>query len=460
MKPSERKSTSYADTDWKARAIGVGSCVLVFLSLTYPTVPRLVYLKAALFGALLLIIVLEHFTNGRSRLDSRVMLWTLCLAIVGIFFVMEGVLTGAAGATAVSTVYILWPLTFGVLIAGFARKHILVGLDRTLIVATLFIGVYGCVYLLAGLGILPNNGFVSALSLGWEYEAFGAHEGYTQFEIAGMNSLPFLLPYVMASIAIRTPTDRKRRLRDAFLWLASIFGCAIILTGARRALTLVMILTPGLVLFLRCFQPETEKRLNRRSLVRLFVLVAIGMVVLFVGVSTIYEFNLSSLWDRFTAGFDIGAQATEENEMARHEQLVALWRGWMEHPLLGWGHGAGTHFSVRSDAMPWAYELSYLALLFQTGIVGFTAYLAGVIWIFREGIKVIREGGQLGRFMLPMLAGFSGLLIANATNPYLLKFDGMWMFFLPLAVINYRLVMSGAKSWSSYQNQPSLSFNR
>jgi hypothetical protein len=51
-------------------------------------------------------------------------------------------------------------------------------------------------------------------------------------------------------------------------------------------------------------------------------------------------------------------------------------------------------------------------------------------------------------------------LIANATNPYLLKFDGMWMFFLPLAVINYRLVMSGAKSWSSYQNQPSLSFNR
>jgi O-antigen ligase len=457
---SDRTSISCGYTDWKARAIGVGSCVLVFLCMTYPTVTRLVYVKASLFGALLLVIVLEHFTNGRSRLDFHVMFWTLCLAIVGIFFVMEGVLTGAAGATAVSTVYVLWPLTFGVLIAGFAQRHILVSLDRTLVVATLFIGVYGCVYLLAGLGILPNNGFVSALSLGWEYEGFGAHEGYTQMEIAGMNSLPFLIPYVMASVAIRIPADRKQRLRNVLLWLACIFGGAIVLTGARRALTLVMILTPGLVLFLRAFQPETEKRLNRRSIVALFVVVAIGLAILFVGVSAIYEFNLSTLWDHFTAGFDIGTQATEENEMARHEQLVALWRGWMERPLLGWGHGAGTHFSVRSDTMPWAYELSYLALLFQTGIVGFTAYLAGVLWIFREGIKIIRAGGQLSRFMLPMLAGFSGLLIANATNPYLLKFDGMWMFFLPLAVINYRLVLPGVKLWSSNQRQPSLSFNR
>jgi O-antigen ligase len=455
----DQKSTSRARADWKSRVIGLGSCLLIFLSLTYPTVDRLVYFKALLFGVLLLLIVLEYFTSGRLRLDSRVMLWTLCLAIVSAFFVVEGLLTGATGATAVTTVYILWPVTFCVLIAGFARARILIGIDHTLVVATLFIGVYACMYLLTGLGILPDNGLVSALSLGWEFEGFGAHEGYTQFEIAGMNSLPFLLPYVMASIAIRTPPERKQRLQGVLMWLACIFGCAMVLTGSRRALTLVMMLTPALVLFFRAFQPEAEKRLNRRSMITFSVVTVIVLVVLFIAVSTIYEFSLSNLWDRFAAGFDLGTQATEDNETARHEQLFALWYGWLEHPILGWGHGAGTHYSIRSDTMPWAYELSYLALLFQTGIVGFTAYFAGVLWIFREGIKIIREGGQLGRFMLPMLAGFSGLLIANATNPYLLKFDGMWMFFLPLAVINYRLVMSSAKPRPSYQHQPSLSFD-
>ena len=80
-----------------------------------------------------------------------------------------------------------------------------------------------------------------------------------------------------------------------------------------------------------------------------------------------------------------------------------------------------------------------MALLFQTGIVGFTAYAAGIVWIFYRGIMLIREGGQLGGMMIPMLVGCTAFLIANATNPYLARFDGLWTLFLPLAVINYRL---------------------
>ena len=68
--------------------------------------------------------------------------------------------------------------------------------------STLFIGLYGCLYWLTQLGIVPDIGVASALSFGWETQAFGAHEGYTQMALAGMNSLPFLLPYVMASLAI------------------------------------------------------------------------------------------------------------------------------------------------------------------------------------------------------------------------------------------------------------------
>ena len=55
------------------------------------------------------------------------------------------------------------------------------------------------------------------------------------------------------------------------------------------------------------------------------------------------------------------------------------------------------------------------------------------------GVKIIGEGGHLAELMIPMLVGLSGLLIADATNPYLEKFDEMWTLFLPLAVINRRL---------------------
>jgi hypothetical protein len=53
---------------------------------------------------------------------------------------------------------------------------------------------------------------------------------------------------------------------------------------------------------------------------------------------------------------------------------------------------------------------------------------------------MIRAGGDAGRIMLPLSVGLAAFLIANATNPYLLKFDFMWALFLPLALINRWLV--------------------
>ena len=90
--------------------------------------------------------------------------------------------------------------------------------------------------------------------------------------------------------------------------------------------------------------------------------------------------------------------------------------------------------------MPWAYELTYLALLFHTGAVGTFLYVACVGWIYWQGVQVIRHSAMYGPWMLAVLTGVSGLLIANATNPYLAKFDFMWVLFLPLAIINRHLL--------------------
>ena len=86
---------------------------------------------------------------------------------------------------------------------------------------------------------------------------------------------------------------------------------------------------------------------------------------------------------------------------------------------------------IRSDVMPWAYELSYLALLYQTGLVGLGIYATGIAWIYFMGVKILRSGGMFAESMLPLLVGMTCFLVANATNPYLAKFDGLWIIFLP-----------------------------
>ncbi len=55
----------------------------------------------------------------------------------------------------------------------------------------------------------------------------------------------------------------------------------------------------------------------------------------------------------------------------------------------------------------------------------------GVVWIFWNGLRIIKSDVFLGLQLLPVLVGTACFLIANATNPYLAKYDYdyMWVFF-------------------------------
>jgi O-antigen ligase len=423
---------------WHERIIAGISCMLLFLSMAFPSVPALVSLKTVLFAILLAAVVLGCLA-GRFRLDHRLMRWTLALTAMGLLFVLKGLWAGNVGASAVVTVFIFWPIAFTLWIAGVTRERAFVLLERTIFVATLLIGLYGALYLLTELGMVPDIGVVSALSLGFENQSFGATEGYTRMAIAGINSLPFLLPCVMASCAIESSGENRSRFWRAVGSAACAVSWLIMLACGRRALFLIVFFTPLLILLFQSFRPEAEKREGKNSLVRFSAVFAAAVVILFAGLTMVYDFDVHLLWDRFAVGFDLSSQTPDDDAAPRNQQFHALTRGWLDQPIFGAGLGASVLGSIRSETMPWSYELSYVALLYQTGIVGFLAYTAAVAWIFRRGIQVIGKGGHLAQIMIPLLVGLSGLLIANGTNPYLGCFDEMWTLFLPLAVINYRL---------------------
>ncbi|MFZ1005885.1 MAG: hypothetical protein WAN65_03555 [Candidatus Sulfotelmatobacter sp.] len=416
----------------------MGSSILLFLSMALPTVPKLVILKSCLLALLLAGIGVELFRGGRARLSPRIVLWTLALTATSFLFMVKGIWAGNPGAAEAVTVYILWPIAFTLWIAGLSEDHILFTLHRVIIAATLFISLYGCLYLLTQLEIVPEIGLVSALSLGWDAQRFSAHEGYTQMGTAGISSLPFLVPYVMASAAIQSWWTGREALWKLSLWAACALGWFTILAAGRRALFLVVLLTPPLILLPSLFLPAGEKSAAKRCVIKFTAVLTSAVAGLFVGLALIYEVDRHAVWEQFASGFDLSAQTPDGDALERRQQLIALSRGWLDRPLFGAGLGASVLGSIRSENKPWGYELYYLALLYQTGLVGFLAYAAGVMWIFWRGLAIVREGGREAHLMIPMLVGLSGMLIANATNPYLPSFDEMWTLFLPLAVINRR----------------------
>jgi hypothetical protein len=402
--------------------------LLFFLMLFVPTAYQVV--KAPILVLAVLMVAAGALVTGRLRLHPSVLLWTVFLVCVGLLFMIRGLLGDAPGAIRVGTVYVVWPLVYTVLVAGASRWLVLRGLARTMVVATLAIAAYTVSYILHAVGLLPSFLYLP-LDQG---QLIGLYHGYIELNLYNLSSLLFLVPFLIAMLM--TWSDRPSLPASRFwLWTALVAGGVVVLLSGRRALLLVVSLAPFFTLGLRQLLPSGDRRSSRRVMLGTVVGAGVAMLALLVYLHAVYSFSLATVWRMFLLGFDFGRDVSAT---ARSNQFVALLTEWANAPLLGAGHGASAAGSVRSVAMPWAYELSYAALLFHTGLVGFIAYASAVVWIYAEAIRVIRDGGARASYMLAVLVGLTCFLIGNATNPYLEKYDLMWVIFLPVALINHR----------------------
>jgi hypothetical protein len=132
-------------------------------------------------------------------------------------------------------------------------------------------------------------------------------------------------------------------------------------------------------------------------------------------------------------------------EHERIEQFYSLIEGWASsgiHLLIGWGNGASADV-IRSAEMPWAYELTYIYLLFSTGAIGVVFYFGWFAWGLVRLRRAMLSRPDLLLYVAPMVSGVIGLCIAAITNPYFAKFDYLWVVLLP------HLLAGGVK----YQSQ-------
>jgi len=234
------------------------------------------------------------------------------------------------------------------------------------------------------------------------------------------------LPFVLSLIYVRRDELRGLRKLGIYLLLFTIILTA--LGSGRRAFWLVMMLTPFILLPFLQFSSCRLK--SSRLFYRAFKSVVIAVLVI-AGVVVTLGLDPASMTKEFISAF----QGQEASSGARYLQAASLWEAFTDSPLIGQGLGSAVDV-VRSHTMSWAYELSYLALLMNVGLIGFLIYAGAVVWIALKGICLSRKNVEFAKLFIPLMTSLCAFLVMNATNPYLGKFDYLWVIFLPIALIN------------------------
>lgn len=361
------------------------------------------------------------FALNRWSVSRDILFLWLITTCVGLFGIMWGFVNGAPGAAHVSSVFLLWPFVYMVFIGHVHSPRTIVVLEKVLCFGIAVASLMALSLLVAA--VLGRGEWIRDV---FAFQGAGIYvfDGFVELTLFNLATVIYGLPF-LATLLFSPVTDGWLTNRRS-LGILLLLVLAICVVSGRRAFWLLAVATPLLVLVLYFLA-------GVRFRVRYMVATAILAFALAIGGVIGLGLDFGVLYEQFLSAFDFSG---EQSASLRYQQYSALMSGWYEHPLIGQGLGAAEKSIVRSEEMVWAYELSYVALLFQTGIVGVIVYSSAVIWIFITGLRIVRRQPDAVQVILPLLAGLAGFLLVNATNPYLSKFDYLWTIFLPVAAIN------------------------
>ncbi|WP_457636422.1 O-antigen ligase family protein [Persephonella sp.] len=404
---------------------------LLFFSIFLPTAYKEIKIGILYIIAILLLVFLYKNSRYFKIYGNLLLIWFISLSI-GNFFIFWGVVNSNPGAISSITVIILWPMLY-LLLTGFIHKMQFFDLiNKVLIFLSFVIPVYGLYYLLGNAGVIPSNLFINIFPENL-LQGVGLYEGYVETSLPNLVSLFFLGPFVLANFMIEKNTKKK-----IFYGLVFLFIITIALLSGRRALVLILLMSFFIIFFLILgIKNKVIKRQLMHSFIRRSVFSILLIVVSFIGINYFYPINIYTLVERIRLALSFSS-STDPSTVARYEQFFALIEGFSENPLFGQGFGAVASV-IRNEAQPWAYELFYVALLFHTGLIGISVYALLTLWIVWQGVKILNNYTNI-KYMLPYLAGMISFLLGSASNPYLTKFDYMWVIFIPVMYINYYLL--------------------
>jgi hypothetical protein len=411
--------------------------VLFALSIFFPSQNqelKLPFFCLAMFFSVCFVLA----SAGRLFLHRQIIFLCLLYAVVGLMWVQLGLAWDTPGAVAVSTVYVIWPLVYLLFINQLNNVAQFQQLCWVFIIAATLAVAADIGFLLQSFGFVPGEFF----TLVGSRNGFGLRSGSPSYSSTRVCLFLFIIPLCMAMILHRWRAGRGRSL-IVYSWVMLAISIIMVVISQRRSIFVIAGVAPAMALFTDWLMPPGPGHRRPRYIQFVFAGMAGAALVLHMWLAGYFDYiDWQSMFERLQQGFDFSGKVVsiDPDANARADQSRALIQGWLESPFVGAGLGAATEIQ-RSQEMPWAYELTYIAILFQTGAVGFAIYLSGILWIVYRLVLIMRDRSSPVRLIAyGMLNGMVGFLIGSASDPYLLAFDYLWVLFMPIGLINLELM--------------------
>jgi hypothetical protein len=403
---------------------GVSLLVLIFLALFVPTTyfeVKVAFLLIVLSGMIVLTI------NSKLVWTHQTLIACFLLSLVGLANSLHGQMNMAPGAVRVLTVMAAWPMLYAFFSALLNQPNAIRLIVSTFKFSLIAIVLYSFLYLGNVAGVIPDWMY---FELDQGQNANFIFEGIVEYNLYSIASLLFLMPF-WAHYLLKLLGERKNSKLD---WILLLVGLVICVLSGRRAVQLVALGIPLIVLLTESIIGEGVRggfRLlwnicNRRNILMLCFL-GIG----FLSVLALIDIQLDRLYENFIKGFEF-TDSSNADASARGEQFTSLISNWYDgNHLFGAGNGSNTDLIRSDNDMPWSYELTYVYLLFSTGIVGVLFYFGWFGWGLLRIRSGLRQYPEMTTYIAPMISGTFGLAIGAASNPYFGKFDYLWILFIP-----------------------------
>lgn len=408
-------------------------CLLLFLC---NVVPFTIYsIKIISFLFLLFSSLYIVFKSYRKSVSTKVQIWFFIYIGFGFFYSIVGMFNKPEQEINIlrsSTVNVLWPILFFCIMPLFSIKNFsFKKINKTLVYSTFIIGLFLFLAGLSFMGVLPipiDYFFNTKLIV-------GKTEASVQLFNPAVTSLMYLLPFLVCYFLLKL--NKKDKLKGLLIIITFFLGIASVVITGRRALILNVLIAPIfflIILFL--IKDKSIKSLKKGIYLQIFVLFAIIFIISLILIQ-LDVLDVSIVTNTFVDSFDFNKNSVDKSSELRGIQFNGLMKSFNDYPIFGSGLGTHSNYIIRSNESPWIYELSYGAILYQTGITGMIIYLGLISYPILKSIKFIIKGEFM---LLPHLIGLMCFLVANASNPYLAAFDHLWPLFLNIGFINYYMI--------------------
>jgi len=327
------------------------------------------------------------------------------------------------------SIYFITPIAAFLLSNIIDNDEKFVSLNKMLIVITFMIVVLDIVYILNRLAIV-------SLPFDLNSSIFGSvvvEDQTLEFRITNQSSLMFLWPYLFALNYSHEYTSKKEK----YLIRVTIFlGFIVALLSGRRAFQAVIaisILLSMILLKLKKGKIQFVRKSNPIKWLLQILLVIVVIISSYNWLGKVLELDnfMNSVYNTFLSAFDFSSGSG----YIRAQQVSMLIEGWVDSPLIGNGLNSYLSNNIASLTTPWSYETVYLALLYQTGIVGITIFFGSVYFIAKKTYNKINfEKTLTSSYFFGILVGFICFVIAGSTNP-MVYYIWAWSF----AMISYSI---------------------